>query len=244
MTDTGAVVIITGAARGQGAAHARRLAAEGYRVVIADVLDEPGEELAEELRGQGYSAEYSTLDVTDTLAWKHLTDELTVRGERLVGLVNNAGIIRVEGLERLTEAAWERLVKVNTTSVLLGMQAVIPLMRAGRGGSIVNVASTAALRGSPGYGGYGASKAAVVALTRTGAAELAPDGIRVNAICPGGVETPMNDDEPKGGSSSAAPLGRRAHPSEISPLISYLISDASSFVTGAAWPIDGGLTAV
>src|SRR5690606_6998290 len=110
------------------------------------------------------------------------------------------------------------------------------------GGSIVNVSSTAALVGTPGYAAYSASKAAILALTRVAALEYAPT-VRVNAICPGGVATPMNDDEPQGGSSSGTPLGRRADPAEISPLIEYLITPKSSFVTGSTLTIDGGLTA-
>ncbi|WP_036321114.1 SDR family oxidoreductase, partial [Microbacterium sp. B24] len=123
---------------------------------------------------------------------------------------------------------------------LLGIRALAPLMR--EGGSIVNVSSTAALVGTAGYAAYSASKAAVIALTRVAAIEYAPS-VRVNAICPGGVDTPMNDDEPVGGSSTGAPLGRRARPEEISPLVRYLVSDASSFVTGSVLTIDGGLTA-
>ena len=124
-------------------------------------------------------------------------------------LVNNAGIIRVTRLSDIALEEWELLQRVNATSVVLGIQAAAPAITRRGGGSIVNVASTAAHRGAEGYGAYSASKAAVLAMTRAAALELAPNGIRVNAISPGGVETPMNDDEPPGGTSAAAPLGRR-----------------------------------
>ncbi len=157
-------------------------------------------------------------------------------------LVNNAGIMRVAPLIELRIDDWELLQRVNATSVVLGIQAAAPAMMRRGGGSIVNVASTAAHRGAEGYAAYAASKAAVLAVTRAAALELAPHGIRVNAISPGGVDTPMNDDEPPGGTSAAAPLGRRARPEEISPLVVYLASNASSYVTGADFLIDGGVT--
>ena len=127
-------------------------------------------------------------------------------------LVNNAGIIRVTRLSDIALEEWELLQRVNATSVVLGIQAAAPALTRRGGGSIVNVASTAAHRGAEGYGAYSASKAAVLAITRAAALELAPNGIRVNSISPGGVETPMNDDEPPGGTSAATPLGRRAQP--------------------------------
>jgi 3alpha(or 20beta)-hydroxysteroid dehydrogenase len=110
------------------------------------------------------------------------------------------------------------------------------------GGSIINIASTAAHRGAEGYGAYSASKAAILALTRAAALELAPHGIRVNSISPGGVDTPMNEDEPPGGTTSGAPLGRRARAEEISPLVAFLASDAASYVTGSDYLVDGGVT--
>jgi 3alpha(or 20beta)-hydroxysteroid dehydrogenase len=236
------VALVTGGARGQGAAHAEALAAAGARVIIADVLDEVGEKTAAALCEKGLTVRYLNLDVTSQEAWAAAVADIEAHDGGLDTLVNNAGIIRVTPLNELDLNEWNLLQKVNTTSVLLGMKAVFPAMARRGGGTIVNVASTAAHRGAESYGAYSASKAAVLALTRAAALEYAPHNIRVNSISPGGVETPMNDDEPKGGTSSGAPLGRRARPEEISPLVVYLASEASSFVTGADFLIDGGVT--
>ena len=235
----GRVAIVTGAARGQGASHAERLAREGAHVVGVDVLDEAGEETAERLRGDGLEVAYRRLDVTDPAGWQALVADC----ERLDVLVNNAGIIHVAPLVEESLEDWNRLLAVNATGTLLGMQAAIPAMRAAGGGSIVNVASIFGVTGSEGYVAYTASKAAIVAMTKTAALEHAADGIRVNAICPGGVSTPMNENEPEGGVVPLTPLGRRAHVSEISGAVAYLASDDASFVTGTELVIDGGYLA-
>ena len=236
------VALVTGGARGQGAAHAEALAVAGVRVIIADVLDEDGAGTAEALIDEGLSVRYAHLDVTDELAWPALVSDIEAREGGLDILVNNAGIMRVASLSDLSIGEWDLVQRVNATSVVLGIKAAAPAMIRRGGGSIINVASTAAHRGAEGYAAYAASKAAVLAVTRAAALELAPHGIRVNAISPGGVDTPMNDDEPPGGTSAAAPLGRRARPEEISPLVVYLASNASSYVTGADFLIDGGVT--
>jgi 3alpha(or 20beta)-hydroxysteroid dehydrogenase len=236
------VALVTGGARGQGATHAEALALAGLDVVIADVLDDLGQETARELTERGLPVTYTSLDVTDAGAWERVMKELDSSHGGLDVLVNNAGIIRVSSLADLPLEEWELLQRVNTTSVLLGIKAVTPLMQARGGGSIINIGSTAAHRGAAGYAAYSASKAAVLALTRAAALELAPAGIRVNSVSPGGVDTPMNDDEPAGGTSSGAPLGRRARPEEISPLVVFLATDSSSYVTGSDYLIDGGVT--
>jgi 3alpha(or 20beta)-hydroxysteroid dehydrogenase len=236
------VALVTGGARGQGAAHAEALASAGVRVIIADVRDEDGAGTAEALTRKELPVRYTHLDVTDERAWPAVIADIEAREGGLDVLVNNAGIMRVASLSELRIEDWELVQRVNATSVVLGIQAAAPAMTRRGGGSIINVASTAAHRGAEGYAAYAASKAAVLAVTRAAALELAPHGIRVNAISPGGVETPMNDDEPPGGTSAGAPLGRRARPEEISPLVVYLASKASSFVTGADFLIDGGVT--
>jgi len=235
----GRVAIVTGGARGQGASHAERLAREGAAVIAVDVLDDAGEATAARLREDGLDVLYRHLDVTDPEGWRAVADGC----DRLDVLVNNAGIIHVAPLaeERLED--WNRLLAVNATGTLLGMQAAIPAMRTAGGGSIVNVASIFGVTGSEGYVAYTASKAAIIAMTKTAALELAADGIRVNAICPGGVSTPMNEQEPEGGVVPLTPLGRRAHVSEISGAVAYLASDDASFVTGTELVIDGGYLA-
>ncbi len=235
------VVVVTGGARGQGAAHAELLCREGYRVVLADLLDDDGAALALRLRDEGGSAEYHRLDVGSEDGWAVLAQRLSEAEAPVAGLVNNAGILRHAPIAETTADSWLLQQRVNSLGAFLGIRAIAPLIA--EGGAIVNVSSTAALVGAAGYAAYSASKAALIALTRVAAVEYAPR-LRVNAICPGGVSTAMNDDEPAGGSSAATPLGRRAAPTEISPLISYLLSDRASFVTGAVLPIDGGLTAL
>jgi 3alpha(or 20beta)-hydroxysteroid dehydrogenase len=235
----GRVAIVTGGARGQGASHAERLAREGATVMSVDVLDAAGEETADRLRADGLDVSYRHLDVTDPAGWKALLADC----ERIDVLVNNAGIVHVSPLIEETLAAWNELFAVNATGTLLGMQAAIPAMRAGGSGSIINVASVFGVAASEGYVAYTASKAAIIAMTKTAALEHAADGIRVNAICPGGVATPMNENEPEGGVVPLTPLGRRAHVSEISGAIAYLASDDASFVTGTELVIDGGYLA-
>ncbi len=233
------VAIVTGGARGQGASHAERLAREGATVISVDVLDAAGEETTDRLRADGLDVSYRHLDVTDPAGWQ----ALVAACERLDVLVNNAGIIHVSPLIEETLTDWNELFAVNATGTLLGMQAAIPAMRASRAGSIINVASIFGVTGSEGYVAYTASKAAIIAMTKTAALEHAADGIRVNAICPGGVSTPMNENEPEGGVVPLTPLGRRAHVSEISGAIAFLASDDASFVTGTELVIDGGYLA-
>jgi NAD(P)-dependent dehydrogenase (short-subunit alcohol dehydrogenase family) len=240
---SGKTVIVTGAARGQGASHAERLAAEGARVLAGDILDDEGKAAAQRLREAGRDVDYVHLDVTSSDDWARAVDQVWAATGRLDVLVNNAGIIHVSPLleERLDD--WQATLAVNTTGPLLGIQACVPRMRASGGGSIINVASIFGVVGAAGYVAYCASKGALVALTKTAALELAADGIRVNAICPGGVSTQMNEHEKEGGVIPQTPLGRRAHVSEISGAVAFLASDDSTFTTGTELVVDGGFLA-
>jgi 3alpha(or 20beta)-hydroxysteroid dehydrogenase len=239
----GKVALVTGAARGMGAAHARALASEGAVVAIADIAAEAGEQLAAELSG----ASYHDHDVTDPAAWKELVSNVERTHGPINVLVNNAGIqVRSTGIEADDEE-WAKVTAVNQRGVFLGMRAVIPGMVRHGGGSIINVASVAALVGLPGSIPYQASKAAVLGLTRGAAVSYGPDNIRVNAICPGLVVTTMTESaSPAAVEALKAqiPLRRDGRPEEISAAVVFLASDESSYITGVTLPIDGGFVAV
>jgi 3alpha(or 20beta)-hydroxysteroid dehydrogenase len=239
----GKVALVTGGARGQGAAHARRLAEEGARVITGDVLDAEGEATAAALRADGLDVDYRHLDVTSRADWEAAVSRAVERHGGLDILVNNAGIVHVNPLLDETLEDWDALLAVNVTGVLLGMQAAIPALRARAGGSIVNISSIFGLAGASGYVAYCASKAAVVGMTKTAALEHADDGIRVNAVCPGGVRTVMNENEEGSGVVPLTPMGRRADVCEISGTVLFLASDDSTFVTGTEIVVDGGYLA-
>lgn len=233
-------ILVTGGARGQGAAHAERLSSEGARVYVADVLDGIGSAYAAELQAVGRDVTYIHLDVTSPTDWAASRQLIRERSGRLDGLVNNAGIIHVTPIEQETLGAWTHLLEVNLSGAFLGLQTMLPLLRQARTASVVNVSSIFGPVGAVGYAAYAASKAGLLGLTRTAALEFAPDGIRVNALVPGGVSTPMNENEPGGGVVPETPLGRRAQPGELAAAVAFLVSDDSSFVTGTELVVDGG----
>jgi 3alpha(or 20beta)-hydroxysteroid dehydrogenase len=239
------VALISGGARGQGEAEARLFAAEGARVVLGDLLDDAGAALAAEL---GSSAAYLHLDVTREADWRKAVATAQARFGRLDVLVNNAGILRPGPIETLPLADYEAVVRVNQLGCFLGMQAAIPALRASGGGSIVNVSSIAGMRGRPGLVAYVASKWAIRGMTKTAALELGRDRIRVNAILPGAIDTPMIG----GGEFSAVdraahfarlPVARIGEPADVARLALFLASDESAYCTGAEFVIDGGATA-
>jgi 3alpha(or 20beta)-hydroxysteroid dehydrogenase len=240
----GRVAIVTGASRGIGASIANRFISEGASVFVADVLDEAGDAVVAGARELGGTAVYAHLDVTSESDWV----DAVAACQQILGrpsiLVNNAGIVRFEAIHEETLAGWSQVLAVNLTGVFLGMRAVIPLMREGGGGAIVNISSMWGLVAVEGAAGYHASKAGVTTLSRNAAVTYASDGIRVNSVHPGQVRTPMTAET---GSSEWAvpltPLGRDASPDEIASGVAYLASDDASFVTGAALYIDGGYTA-
>jgi NAD(P)-dependent dehydrogenase (short-subunit alcohol dehydrogenase family) len=239
----GKVALITGAARGQGAAHARRFAAEGAAVVLTDVLDEPGEAVAAELRDAGHDARYVRLDVRDAGAWETVVADVVDTHGGLNVLVNNAGVSDPTPVTATSDELWQRIVAINQTGVFLGMRTAIPAIVRSGGGAVVNISSVYGVRGSPGYAAYHASKAAVLMMTRAAAADHAHEGVRVNAICPGLIMTPMVEaEDPAAVEAYAAtiPMGRGAEPDEISNGVLFLASDEASFVTGASLVMDGG----
>jgi 3alpha(or 20beta)-hydroxysteroid dehydrogenase len=243
---SGKVALITGAAQGMGAAHTRVLAREGAAVAIADIAADAGERLAAELRANGADASYHRHDVTDPDSWRELVTTVERTHGLIDVLVNNAGIqVRSVGVEADDEE-WAKVIAVNQRGPFLGMRAVIPSMKRNGGGSIVNVASVAALVGLPGSIPYQASKAAVLGLTRGAAVSYGPDNIRVNAICPGLVVTAMTDSASPAtveAMKAQIPLRRDGRPEEVSAAVLFLASDESSYITGVALPIDGGFVA-
>ncbi|WP_418956502.1 glucose 1-dehydrogenase [Streptomyces tritici] len=234
----GKVVIVTGAARGQGAAEAALLTAAGARVVLTDVREEEGRAVAAEL---GDAAVFVRHDVTSRDDWARVAATAAERYGRLDALVNNAALWRTAPVQEETAETFELLLRVNLLGPFLGLRAVLPALREAGGGSVVNVSSTAGLVGIPGHAAYGSSKFGLRGLTRSSALDLAPFGIRVNSVHPGAIDTPMTASV-AGRDWSHVPLGRMGRPEEVGELIVFLVSDASSYVTGTEFTVDGGLT--
>ena len=241
----GKVAIITGAGspRGQGAAEARRFAAEGARaVIVADLSTTQGQVVAD---GLSPRASFKALDVANESAWKDLVEEVAAQFGAIDVLVNNAGVWLDKGLLDTDPAEYRRVVEVNQVGVFLGMHAVAPVMQRQRRGSIVNVSSTAGLKGGGMPHAYAASKWAVRGMSRAAAWELAPYGVRVNAICPGFIDTPMIEggEEVLRHLASLTPGGRVGTPEEVASVVTFLASDASSYISGAEVAIDAAFTA-
>jgi len=241
----GKVAIVTGGARGIGAATAGWLAREGAAVIIADILDDAGAATADTIRNEQGTVAYASLDVTDEARWAALAEEIADTYGRLDILVNNAGVNLRGGILATTDAELERVLRVNLVGAFLGMRAVVPVMRDHGGGAIVNVVSGAALFGSP-SAAYGASKWALRGLTQTAALEFGPLGVRVNAVHPGAILTEMA--RASGGAVAAAfeevtPSRRVGTPEEAAAVIGFLCCDAAAFVNGAEIVIDGGFMA-
>ncbi|MGW4509812.1 SDR family NAD(P)-dependent oxidoreductase [Streptomyces sp. NPDC004436] len=248
----GRVVVITGAARGQGEQEARLFAAEGAKVLLGDVLDEQGAAVAKEI-GED-RARYVRMDVGREEDWAGAVAAAKESFGHIDGLVNNAGILRFNELTATPLEEFQQVVQVNQVGTFLGIRAVAPELAAAGGGTIVNTSSYTGLTGMAYVGTYAATKAAVLGLTRVAALELAAQGVRVNAMCPGAVDTPMANPgllEPgsvteEAGEAMAAlyrrvvPLGRVGRPEEVARLALFLSCEDSSYITGQPFVIDGG----
>ena len=241
----GKVALITGAARGQGEAEARLFAAEGARVVLGDVLDTDGERVAADI---GPNALYWHHDVSRAHSWDAFVQAAIARFGPPDVLVNNAGILLIAPIATITLEEYRRVIDVNQIGCLLGMQAVIPSMTARGGGAIVNISSTCGLQGTAGLVAYVSSKFAIRGMTKTAAIELGPLKIRVNVICPGGIDTAMGrgDDFVAVDTSayfSGLPVPRIGRPDEVARAAVFLASDEASYCTGAELVVDGGMLA-
>jgi 3alpha(or 20beta)-hydroxysteroid dehydrogenase len=238
---SGKIVLISGGARGQGAAEARLFVAEGAKVVIGDVLEAEGQRLAAEL---GSAAVFVRQDVTREDDWTKAVDAAVGLGG-LHGLVNNAGIYQPATLMDTDAALFERHMRVNQLGCFLGMKAVVPMMEKSGGGSIVNISSVAGLRGSPGAIAYSATKWALRGMTKAAAIDLAPRRIRVNSVHPGPIDTEMlnvRTPEQNQRRLQAVPMKRMGTAEEVAKLVLFLLSEESGYVTGAEVAIDGGAT--
>jgi 3alpha(or 20beta)-hydroxysteroid dehydrogenase len=239
----GLVAIVTGAARGQGEAEAQLFAEEGAKVVMTDVLAEQGAEAAARI---GPSARFFAQDVSSAEDWNRLVAFTLETFGRIDILVNNAAIAPALKLEVTEPDVFERVFRVNQLGVYLGMRAVIEPMKAVGGGSIINTASVAGLRGASNLFAYAATKWAVRGMTKSAALELARHKIRVNAILPGVIDTPINAGNLPGMNENlvrTTPLRRMGEPREVAEAALYLASPAARFVTGADLTVDGGMGA-
>jgi NAD(P)-dependent dehydrogenase (short-subunit alcohol dehydrogenase family) len=241
------VALITGSARGQGAAEAELFAEEGATVVITDVLEHQGERLAASLREEGGNAEFYPLDVTEEGEWEAVMQAIEDEYERLDILVNNAGMMRFESITEESVEGWQQAIDINLKSVWLGMKHAIPLLKESGGGSVVNISSMYGKVG--GFGdtaAYHAAKGGVTVLTKNAAVGYGEDGIRVNSVHPGLIDTPMTEDfsdDAREPVVQATPQGRTGTPEDVAKVVYFLASDLASYVNGAEIYVDGGYLA-
>ena len=240
----GKVIVITGGARGQGATEGRLFAGQGADVVLTDVLVDAGQETAQRI-----GADFYEHDVSEEGAWENVVNRTVAKHGRIDVLVNNAGIFIGKRMVDTSIDEFERIMRINTRGVFLGMKAVEATMRVQGAGSIINISSVAGMVAASGAFAYGASKWAVRGMTKTAAIELARFGIRVNSIHPGLIQTDMLDDVMKDDEQrrdrmkQLVPLGSIAEPEDIANMALFLASDESRYATGTEFVVDGGWTA-
>ncbi len=245
----GKVALVTGAARGIGAATARRFVSEGARVILADRRTDEGEVLAAELNDvREGAARFTSLDISDEAGWANAVESARETYGGLDVLVNNAGMIRVMSLEETDLATFQKVINTNLVGAFLGIKAVMKDMERGGGGSIINFSSVQGLEGRENMSAYAASKFGVRGLSKSAAIELGPKGIRVNVVVPGPTKTKMTErkgwtDDQYNEAYGGYPLGRMGEASEIADVVLFLASDESSFCTGADYVVDGGVLA-
>ncbi len=245
----GKVALISGGARGMGAAEARLFASEGAKVALGDVLEKEGRQVEAEIAEAGGECVFVRLDVTSEAHWQNAVDTALDRFGRLDILVNNAGIFDRAVVHEQSEEDWDRVMDINGKGVFLGTKAAIPAMRKSGGGSIVNISSVAGLIGSMASTSYNASKGAVRLLTKSAAVQYAREGIRCNSVHPGPIETPMLDlvyptPEARTRRRDAIPMGRLGRMEDVAKGVLFLASDEASYMTGSELVIDGGYTAM
>ncbi|MEU6748834.1 glucose 1-dehydrogenase [Spirillospora sp. NPDC046719] len=231
----GKIALISGGARGIGAAAARALVAEGAKVVLGDILDEEGKAVADEL---GDAARYVHLDVTSPDDWTAAVQAAVAEFGGLNVLFNNAGIANGATIQRFSLEKWQKIIDINLTGPFLGIRAAADALIAAGGGSIINTSSIEGLRGTSWAHGYVASKWGLRGLTKSVAMELAPHGVRVNSLHPGLIRTPLTDGIPD--DMIPVPLGRPGLPEDVASFVVFLASDESSYATGTEFVIDGG----
>ena len=242
------VALISGGARGMGAAESRLFAKEGAKVVIGDVLEEEGRQTEAQINEAGGDCLFVRLDVTSESNWQDVVAATVARFGKLDILVNNAGIGRPGTVEETTTEIWDTVMDINAKGVFLGTKAAIPEMRKVGGGSIINISSIWGIVGSGGSSAYHASKGAVRLLTKSTAIQYAGEGIRANSVHPGPIATPMTeasraDSDRNQWFLANSPLGRWGEPEDVAYGVLFLASDESSFMTGSELVIDGGWTA-
>jgi NAD(P)-dependent dehydrogenase (short-subunit alcohol dehydrogenase family) len=244
------VALITGGARGMGASESLLFAKEDARVAVADIRDQEGEAIVTQIKKSGGDAFYLHLDISDEAAWEKAIAETVRRYGKLDILVNNAGITAHHGVVDTTSEEWDRVLAVNAKGVFLGCKHAIPVMQKNGGGSIINISSQMGIVGSDtGSPAYNASKGAVTIFTKSAALRHARDGIRINSVHPGPIDTPMlkegyADPKLRDRVLTLTPMGRRGLPEEVAQGVLFLASDEASYITGASLVIDGGYTAM